>query len=180
MMLKDLLLQKRAVIIKRWFLLALETYPPDTSKFLIKKKNRFTNPVGYTINQSIEAIYDELLNGIDANKVSPFLDNMIRIRSVQDFSPSQALAFIFLLKKVIREEMDSEIRKHHLFEEVFQFNSAIDDLALIAFDIYMKCREKLCEIRVNELKRSSSKLLERANLILGNQEQESELKDYNI
>lgn len=176
MMLKDLLSQKRAVILKKWLHLVLETYPPDSSSFLYKEKNRFANPVGHTISQSIEAIFDELLKGVDSDKVSPFLDNIIRIRSVQDFSPSQALAFIFLLKKVVREELNSEILKHSLFDEMFEFNSAIDKLALFGFNIYMKCKEKLYEIRVNELRRGSGKLLARANMI----SQESDLKDCNI
>ncbi|MEE9612204.1 MAG: RsbRD N-terminal domain-containing protein, partial [Desulfatiglandales bacterium] len=75
MMLKDFLSQKRAVILKKWLHLILQTYPPDSSSFLHKEKNRFANPVGNTISQSIEAIFDELLKGVDSDKVSPFLDN---------------------------------------------------------------------------------------------------------
>ena len=33
-----------------------------------------------------------------------------------------------------------------------KFFSRIDGLALLAFDLYMDCREKICEIRINEAK----------------------------
>jgi hypothetical protein len=35
-------------------------------------------------------------------------------------------------------------------DEWLKFQSRIDDLALQAFDIYMDCREKICEIRINQ------------------------------
>ena len=43
--------------------------------------------------------------------------------------------------------------------------SRIDDLALLAFDIYMKCREKLYDIRANEAKNQVSRLLQRAGML---------------
>jgi hypothetical protein len=35
-------------------------------------------------------------------------------------------------------------------DEWLKFQSRIDDLALQAFDIYMECREKICDIRVDQ------------------------------
>ncbi|NIR14663.1 MAG: hypothetical protein GWN86_12250, partial [Desulfobacterales bacterium] len=67
-----------------------------------------------TISKALENIYKELLKGVDREGVSPFLDRIIRIRAVQDFSPSQAIAFVFLLKRVIREVLDKEVGEHHL------------------------------------------------------------------
>jgi hypothetical protein len=180
MMLKDLLSQKKASILKKWFHLIFETYPPDSSGFLNKEKNRFKNPVGHTIAQSIESIFDELIRGkeIDKDKVTPFLDNIIRIRAVQDFSPSRAIAFIFLLKGAVKEELEREIRQHRLFEELLRFNSDIDNLALLGFNIYMECRERLYKIRINEWKRASSNLLKKANLISGTPMEASNLEEF--
>lgn len=157
----------------------LETYPADTSTFLKKQKDRFANPVGSTISQGIEGLFDELLKEMDSDKVSTFLDKIIRVRAVQDFSPSQAMAFIFLLKKVIREELGREIRENGLAEELLKLESRIDILALLSFDIYMKCREKIYEIRVNEVKNTVHMLLKRANLICEIPEQEPDLRDDN-
>ncbi|MEW6409109.1 MAG: RsbRD N-terminal domain-containing protein [Nitrospirota bacterium] len=163
MELKNLLLEKKSSILRKWFDMIVETYPPETAIFLKNQKNRFANPVGYTISQGIEHIFEELLNEVDSDRVSPFLDNIIRIRAVQDFNPSQAIAFIFLLKKVIREEMESDPefnsgREKGLAEELLALESKIDDLALLSFDIYMKCREKIYELRANEVKNMTFRL----------------------
>lgn len=157
---------------ERWFQLILGTYPADTSRFLKQEKDRFTNPVGYTISRETETLYDELLQEMNPDKLAACLDNIIRIRVVQDFSPSQTIAFIFLLKKAIREELASEIAENRVLEELLKFESKIDKLVLLAFDIYMKCREKVFEIRVSEVKAERErvlKLLERANLTMESQ-----------
>src|SRR4030042_2596299 len=98
MKLKELLHKKRSAILKKWFDIIVETYPAETALFLKNKKNRFANPVGSIIFEGIENIFDEILQGINSERVYPFLDNIIRVRAVQDFLPSQATSFIFLLK----------------------------------------------------------------------------------
>jgi len=160
---KSLLSERRSAILKKWFDAILETYPAETSSFLKNQKNRFANPVGHTILDGIEGLFRGLLDGMAPEKLSPFLDNIIRIKAVQDFTPSQAISFIFLLKKVLREELKSD--ENGFGEELLALESKIDELALLSFDIYMKCREKLYELKVNELNRMTFRLLQRANLI---------------
>jgi hypothetical protein len=162
MRLEHLLSEKKAAIIARWFDVILDTYPADTSTFLKQQKNRFTNPVGQTILQGIESIFDELLQDGDPEKISPFLDNIIRIRAVQDFTPSQAVSFIFSLKNVMREELGTESGEH-LFRELRELEDKIDSLALLCFDIFVKCREQLYDIKANELRKMTFRLIERAN-----------------
>ena len=96
----------------------MNSYPVDTSMFLKQENDRFVNPVGYTISREIEVIYDELLGERHPDKFFASLDSIIRIRSVQDFTPSQAIAFVFRLKKAVRDELDSEIWQSQLFEEL--------------------------------------------------------------
>lgn len=180
MVLEYLLSQKGAAIVERWFRLILETYPADSVKFFKQDTDRFANPVGYTVYREIETLYEELLQGMNPDKLFASLGNIIRIRSVQDFVPSQAIVFVFLLKKAIRDELESEIRENQLFEELLKFESRIDTLALFALDLYMKCREKVYELRVNEVKAEREmalKLLGRAHLMSGEPEMEQGLKD---
>ncbi len=165
MELKDLLREKRAVILKRWFDLILETYPSETSSFLKKQKNQFSNPVGHTISEGIEGLFDGLLEESGTDGISPFLDNIIRVRAIQEFTPSEAIGFIFLLKKVIRESLQREIRDHRLYDELEGLDSRIDDLVRISFDIYMQCRERLYELKADEVRRMTFRLLQRANLV---------------
>ncbi len=163
-MLRELLIQNKDTILGKWFNLILKSYPPDVSKFLKKERDRFNNPVGHNIFQNINRIYDYLLDETDGERIAVCLDNIIRIRSVQDFSAREAVAFIFQLKKIIREELGSENRGDKILKEILEFEQEIDELALLAFQIYMRCREELFEIRAKELRNRSDKLLEMADV----------------
>ena len=165
--LKQLLIEKKKSILERWFHLILETYPPETSKFIRKEKDRFVNPVGVTLSEGMEALYEGLLKGVEADQISNPLEKILQIRSVQDFSPSQAVAIISLLKKAVQEEMkENKIEMKGMIEEWFDLESRIDQLSLRAFDIYTTYRERIYEIRISEIKRERDrafKLLERTN-----------------
>ena len=52
-----------------------------------------------------------------------------------------------------------------LANETGILDNRIDEIALLAFDVYSACRQKISDIRVNEVKNQVGKLLERANLI---------------
>jgi len=166
MKLENLLSQKRSSILKGWLDNILETYPAYSNRFLKKQKDQFANPIRYTFEEEIKKLYDELVRDteLNVNSISPVLDKMIRIRAVQDFSASQAVAFIFLLKEVIREEIGEEVREDELEFELLSFESRIDDMALVAFDVYMGCREEIYKIRANQAKNHVSGLLRRAGL----------------
>jgi hypothetical protein len=166
MKLTDLLTRKKSRIVDGWLRVIYESYAAETAIFLKKDKDRFDNPVGASISQGIKGLYDALLVEMDTDRVLAFLDEIIKIRAIQDFSPSQALAFIFLLKNVIREELAKELRAEDLSGELLELESRIDGLALLGFDVYTKRREKLCEVRVNEIKNRVSGLLRRTGLDL--------------
>ena len=164
MNLKDLLKKQRSSIIEKWFDCIIESYPADTAEFL-KRKGGFANPVGQTASQGIQDIFDGLLLDADPSEIAPFLDSIIRVRAVQDFSPSQAVNFIFLLKKIIRDEISSDLRESTLRGELDEMESKIDILALLSFDIFMKCREKLYDLKANELRDRTLWLLKKSNLL---------------
>jgi len=152
MVLENLLLQNKTPILKRWFDLILETYPADTAAMMRKDGNRFTNPVASTISREIEVLFKQLCEGIQNGECQASLDAILKIRSVQDFSPSRAVGFVFQLKKAIEETLKNEICKESALDEWLNFQSRIDDLILQAFDAYMDCREKICQIRINQVK----------------------------
>jgi RsbT co-antagonist protein rsbRD N-terminal domain len=167
-MLRDLIKTKKTAILDRWFALILETYPPDTARILKAEKDRFVNPVGATLSKEIEVLYDQLVHEMNSEKISTALENILRIRSIQDFSPSQAVLFIHHLKRAIKEELARELRGDPMFREWMTLESSIDHLSLVAFDIYMTCREKIYESRVHEMKNQKErafKLMARSGLI---------------
>jgi hypothetical protein len=150
LMIQDLLKENKVTILERWFHLILETYPANTAAMMRKDKNQFTNPVGSTLSREIDVLFKNLCAGSQDETCQSSLDSILKIRSVQDFSPSKAVGFIFLLKKAIGETLKNEVCKGSVMDEWLEFQSRIDDLALQAFDIYMDCREKICEIRINQ------------------------------
>ena len=151
-MLKDFLISKKSSIIDSWIQLIIETYPSKTSNFLKSQKDRFSNPVGYTISNSAEKIFEEIVNSRNIEKIKAVLNDIIKIRAVQDFSPSEAVGFIFSLKKVVRKELGQEVIQGNILTELFEIESYIDDLALIAFNLFSDAREKIFNIRLSEIK----------------------------
>lgn len=168
--LNALLREKQPAITAKWFESVLAAYPENTANIYRKSEAPFTNPVGYNARQGVEGLFDALLKGVMLNEASAFLDAIVRVRAVQQFPPSQALSFIYELKKIVRAEIGAAAAEQGLTEDLDAFLSTIDDLALFAFDLYMGCREKLFEIKVNEMKNSTFRLIQQANRAGGKQE----------
>jgi hypothetical protein len=167
MSLEKLINDRKPAVLSRWFDLSIASYPEETVQFLKSKKNRFANPVGYILSQELTPILEGLLQGVAVESMGPYLDNIIRIRAVQDFAPSRALNFVFSLKEVLREVLEEEIRENRLEQELLEIESRIDALALLAFDIFVQCREKIYELKSGELSRRTVGLMKRAGLIVG-------------
>jgi len=160
-----LLRQKRSVVLKRWFEQVLDSYPEETSRFLRKEANPFANPVGSTIHRELGELLDEILDGPDRGRAGQFLDRIIRIRAIQDFSPADAIAFVFGLKGIAREELGRELEESLALEDWLAFEGKVDQMGLLAFDVYMNCREKLAQIRVDEIRNRNARLLRRAGVL---------------
>jgi hypothetical protein len=149
----DLLHERKPVIKDRWFRLILETYPPETAKFMSSQRDRFANPVGSAFLNAIGRVLDELFGEGDPEKIRGSIDEIMKIRAVQDFEPSGAVSVFFLLKKAIREDLRDQkgLSSRVGVEDILFLESRVDLFALTAFDVYMKCRERIWEIRLNDL-----------------------------
>jgi len=166
MRLKELLAQKKTAIIDKWFDAVAETYPADTAGFIKRQKDPFSNPVGGTTQKGLMVLMDELLGEMNSDKIDSFLDPIIRIRAVQDFTPSRATSFVFSLKKIIREHLNKcDFNDHLIVADLALLDQKIDLIGLRAFDIYMKCREKIYQIKAHEEKNRFFCAFERAGLI---------------
>lgn len=166
--LSELLSGKRAVVVEKWLTLLLAHISPEMLRLFHKEKNPFANPVAYQLHRGLEAMFSVLLAGEGGLKGVEAADEVVRVMALQDLHPSQALAFVFFLKQVIREELAQELEDLSLNEELVDLEGRIDGLALLAFDAYMQRREKLCEIKVLEMKNRISGLLRRAGIELEN------------
>ncbi len=153
--LNDILKNKRAEILEAWRTAIIKTYPQDSSTFLNQQQNRFLNPIGNTVNQEVGVLFDCLTSENGQENVVESLRNILKIRAVQEFSPSEAIGFIFTLKDLVFRELEHEHIEDTLRSELRSFEVAVDSLALTAFDIYLSIREKIYQIRIEELKRMS-------------------------
>jgi hypothetical protein len=160
-MLKALLEQNKDSIIERWLEDTYATYAKDTSSFLDREKNRFANPVGHALRTGTRAIFENLLDGMDPDIICGHLNDIIKIRAIQDFPPGRAISFVFLLKNAVRRGIGNHATDPRLTPGLLALDKKIDQIALFAFDIYTKCREQVHELRINEVKRSVSALMDR-------------------
>jgi hypothetical protein len=170
--LEALLKENREAILEKWFERITGTYPDVTSKFLAKQKDRFRNPVGYAITQSIGPIYDQVASAMDTDQLLEALDGIVRIRSVQDFTPTETIGFVFQLKSVIRAEIGDRIRELERWNELAELESRIDRLALLAFEKYTECRENLHQVRNREVESRAARLLGRVKARPANSQHE--------
>jgi hypothetical protein len=162
----ELLNAKNKAIAGRWFDQILATYPEESVRFFKGTKDPFHNPVGSTISREIKAIFDELSTGeLDRGRVSPLIDRIVRIRAIQDYTPSQAVSFVLRLKPVVRQVLAKELTESGLAKELIEFEARVDDLALLAFDIYVSCREKIFELKAREVKNMYYNVLRRADIL---------------
>lgn len=167
---EELLAANREAIVQDWHHLILDTYPPETAKLWKKGGDTFHNPVGQRIQASAACVVDYLIAKGGKEALDPVLDcleELIRVRAVQNFAPSQAAGFLFLLKKAIRERLWNELKALGAWEQFVALESRIDGLALASLDLYAKCREKIHEIKYQDLRREQVQLLKRAQLIVG-------------
>ena len=127
-MIKELLAQKKVSIVNKWTGLILNTYSEETLKFLKSQKNQFSNPVGNIISNNAEMIFDEIVSGGSIEKINSLLIDIIKIRAVQDFTPSEAVSFVYLLRKVICEELKESLKDKNCREEYSVFEEKIDKI----------------------------------------------------
>jgi RsbT co-antagonist protein rsbRD N-terminal domain len=143
----------RDPILEQWIAETIHSYPPSAAPFLAGEDDPFRNPVGHTLRESLTTLFDELRGDMETDRIAPAMDAIIRIRAVQDLTASQAVGFVFLLKPILREFAPAHDPVLLDASLNLSLNDRIDQLALMAFDKYMQCREQLADIRVSEGRR---------------------------
>jgi hypothetical protein len=164
--LNAILRERRADILKRWFESVLEGYHEEARTPLRRQNAQFTNPVGFNLAQGLEGMFDGLLAGVMPGEVATQLDAIVRLRAVQDFKPSEAVAFILHLKTIVRDVLGQDLSQDsRSLADLRKLDGAVDDLALFAFDLYVQCREKIYAIKAEEARSSTFRLLQQAKIL---------------
>ena len=149
--LAEALTARRSAVLERWFQVVAATYPEGAARLLAAVGDRFANPVGHTLREGLERLYDGLVIDQAPSELRAAVDGIVRIRAVQEFTPSSAVGFVYSLRGILREELAEaglQAAEHTALER------GVDRAALAAFDVYVQCREKIFEIRVREIKES--------------------------
>ena len=157
---------RKSAIVKQWFDRVVATYPTDTARFLKSQKDPFHNPVGKATIQGLTAAFDGLLADAAAPILSQALDPIIRIRAVQSFTPAQATAFVLDLKTITRDVLRKDLNNPEAFFDLFEWESRIDVLLMVGFDIYVRCRETLFQLKIDTEKNRIYSAFSRAGLIV--------------
>ncbi len=160
MSLKEILLTNKEKILSLWIDRTLNSY--IASGFFKSSGDRFANPVGANIREGLTRLFEQVLDKATPKEMLAPLDQVIRIRAVQEFSPSQAVAPILELKWVVRQVLTVGKKKRPSAEELDDFDCDVDRLGLLAFDLYTECREQLYKNRVHEIKSGRSILTDSA------------------
>ncbi len=163
MSLQEFLLQAQPELVEQWFLCILNTYPAGTAEFLAHEPDRFRNPVGQTTKAALAQLFAGIVRGVPANELRPPLDEIIRIRAVQDFRASSAVGFLPQLKPLIRQRLREASATGGAPAALNELEARIDTVALLAFDIYMECREQIYTIKSDAARRRTQILLEHLN-----------------
>jgi hypothetical protein len=145
--------RKRAVA-RDWLALTFQTYPSQSTQFLLHETDRFRNPVGQTLKDGIPLLVDELFGDMNSGAVRQALEGIVRIRAVQNFSAREAVGFVFLLKQILQPELSVG------GDMGLALDRRVDEMVLAAFDLYVQCRGQISDIQVNEAQRRVA-LLER-------------------
>ncbi|MGE4552479.1 MAG: RsbRD N-terminal domain-containing protein [Desulfovibrionaceae bacterium] len=163
---EERLAKQRDDLVAKWADLIFGSYPEETRRIWKRQTDQFANPVGCAINECAAALFDLTLAWEDAQAIGENLERLVKIRAIQDFSASQAINFVFGLKKILRDEYFDELKRAGELDQLLAFEARVDNLALMAMDLYAKSRESIYEMRVKEVKSAQYNLLRRARMIV--------------
>jgi hypothetical protein len=180
MTLSTLIKANKKHIIHAWRANALDVYPEDARRFFGGGRDRFGNPVGQTLAEEMSDILDAMTTTRNPESWASCLTRTLKIRAVQDMRPADALKFIFHIKTVLGGVLRDSLDNDAIQKSFADFDANVDAMALFAFEIYAKHREKVFEVRISDVKRQVSHLLKRSAFFTNDEEVTSEEESISI
>lgn len=159
----DVLRERRSDIESRWVESILSSYPSESSRFYSSERDPFRNPVGATVKNAVAALLEAVITGEWTESGEAALEAIVRLRSIQDMRPSQAVGFASHLKSLIRESAAREGVEPG--EELVLLEERIDGLTLRSFDHFVACRDRVHELKQRESRARVYSLLRRAGML---------------
>ena len=157
----DLLEERKDTIVERWVDAVLSAYPSDSAAIFRAQQDPFANPLGHHVREGTRGVFQALLDGMDPEELRTHLDEIVRIRAVQELTPSQSLSFVFSLRSIVRDVIPEANERHQ--DGLAGWDEKIDEVALAAFELYSAMREELAQLRIKEVKRQVGWVFEKMN-----------------
>ena len=149
--------EKRECILALWQAAVL----PQNHGFSRKSTGAksFTLPADHLLKDQSAQLFDWLVSDEEPVRARPSLEQICRLKAVAATNPSEALGFILDLKEIIRMVLRESGQADSLADGLTELDKRIDQLMLLAFDEYANCREQIMEIRLNEARRLSARVV---------------------
>jgi len=174
---KEQLEQNLLTIERKWIDSVLSTYSEDGAKFFNSEKDQFANPLGYNVKKGLEKTLRLLVND-QLDELPAEMEQLVKLRAVQTFGPSEAVSFVFPLKKIVIEVCGLQCIAE-CANDWSSFEGRVDGLAMRLFDLFVKDRELLYQVKLNEY-RSGNRVMAGARcpsaMMKKNKEEKIELK----
>lgn len=153
--LKHYLHTNKKEITGKWIESVYASYPHNNRNLLKGENDPFLNPVGSTLKRCCVRIYEGMISGASPEEIRDSIDDIVRIRAVQGFTPSEAVSFLFTLRKTVCDYILLDENMAFPVSGIMEIDAWIDAAAALGFDIYMECRESIFTLRINEIKKSA-------------------------
>jgi len=164
---KDSLLRERQRILRGWYEVVLDRYPEEAARALKKSNDPFLNPLSHHLARTLEGLFDVVTGRRPVGEIEAQIDDLLRIRGIQDLTPAGAVSFVFDLKNVVRDILAEEIFSGDagFVRDLLLFETEVDEAASAVFESYVRIREKLIQLRTREVKRNTYRLLQQAGVV---------------
>ena len=163
MKINEILTNQKSSILKRWFKAIIDSYPAESGQYLSNTSNKFSNPIGVAIENALPPILDAVISNTLSEDAEKGLEDIIKIRAVQEVDASDALGFIFSLKAILISDISSYLNTDDAIREFFLLEKSLDAVTLYSFNQYVKLRENIFQIKSNERLKTFEKMINRLN-----------------
>lgn len=148
---QEALSAKKVGILRAWYNSVLESFPQASRGMIGNTSDQFGSPMGHIFNDGLNQLFDHLLSEGDPADLEAALGQIVRLRAVQDKGASDGLGFLFALKKIIRDVTGAKKKNFDQYTELLEIEDRIDGWIEQAHRIYVDAREKISELKVNEM-----------------------------
>ena len=131
-----------ATVEERWLAAAAAVYGGLIAEHAVTERDPFRNPIGHTLRTNLAVLTRQFFGAMDETAIDAAFGEIMALRSIQDLSVERAIAFVFTLRGIAREEAPQM--------EAAEAEARVDRLSLSAFAQYLACRERLAGLRLNE------------------------------